>query len=216
MERDITAALAAWLAAGRRQVGQALIVETDGRFELRHADDRDRDDLVFHEGPQAARFLAQFDDASVFRPLKTAPNLRHGWRLALASLDELHRALDYLYPAMLGVWVSHELGVLRPVCLRETLGRQTGMYRVTQKITDAAADNLIGNFCRTDGGCLKTILWQIAPEVPLTHLPAVKFDPTIAQATADTAGLPLLCHEPCNLLVAAVRSEVKRSSSPNS
>jgi hypothetical protein len=93
--------------------------------------------------------------------------------------------------------------------LRDTLARQTGMYAVTKKITDAQAQMMIGGFCRTDGGCLKRILWDVAPGVPVTSLPAEKFQ---MRGAADT--LPLLCHEACNLLVAKAREVVKKSEVP--
>jgi sirohydrochlorin cobaltochelatase len=82
------------------------------------------------------------------------------------------------------------------------------MYRITQKLTDAQAQRLIGQTCRSDGGCLKTILWRISPEVPVATLPADKFRP---EATPSGA-LPLLCHEACNLLVAAARKLVKEET----
>ena len=97
--------------------------------------------------------------------------------MTVADLADLRRALDYFYPAMLGVWLSHERGELRAVPLRETLDRQTGMYRVTQKITDDQAQEMIGGFCRTDGGCLKRILWPIAPERPDPHAAARRNSP---------------------------------------
>ncbi len=163
-------------------------------------------DPIEYSGPEAARDLAHFDDSGKFRPLKTAPNLRHGWRLSVADLAELRRVLDYFYPAMLGIWLSQQRGELVPVPLRETLARQTGMYAVTKKITDTQAQTLIGGFCRTDGGCLKQILWPIAPGLPITSLPAEKFRPD-----AQPGAMPLLCQEACNLLVAKAREVVKKS-----
>ena len=47
-----------------------------------------------------------------YRPLKTAPNLRHGWRLEVANLAELRLALDLFYPgrlAALAAWEAHRL-----------------------------------------------------------------------------------------------------------
>ena len=35
--------------------------------------------------------IARFDDSGAYRPLKTAPNLRHGWRLELATLGAVGR-----------------------------------------------------------------------------------------------------------------------------
>ena len=194
VKRSLTQSLAVWLEAGRTRIGQIVILETADGWELRHADDLGRGDLVKSEGANAARHLANLDDAGAYRPLKTAPNLRRGWRLALRDVDELRRALDYFYPAMTAVWLSHTLGELRPVAFRETLGRQTGMYRVTQKITDDQARTMIDSFC---AGCLKCRLWD-------------------EQVPVDEAGsIPLLCQEACNLLVAEARKVVKAEMSPS-
>jgi hypothetical protein len=110
---------------------------------------------------------------------------------------------------MIGIWASHQHGTLTVVPLRDTLARQSGMYAVTKKISDAQAQTMIGEFCRTDGGCLKRILWPIAPGVPVTSLPAEKFE-----AVAAPNSLPLLCHEACNLLVARARVVVKKEEAP--
>jgi sirohydrochlorin cobaltochelatase len=207
--RDLTKQLGAWLDAGGSEIGELVIVRRGGGFELCHRADLGRSDLRAESTPEAARALANYDDAGKFRPLKTAPNLRRGWKVCVADHGELRRALDYFYPAMLGVWVSHERGELAPVALRETLGRQTGMYRVTQKLTDEQAQTLIGGFCRSDVGCLKHLLWPIAQGVPISTLPVEKL-----RAPSAGASLPLLCHEACNLLVAQARTVVKKSESP--
>jgi sirohydrochlorin cobaltochelatase len=207
--RDITAALSRWLAAGFRQIGQVRIMAMEAGFELRHVEDADRADLEDFRAPEAARHLSVYDDSGAFRPLRTAPNLRHGWRLHLADLGELRRALDHFYPSMLGVLLSHETGELRVQHLRETLNRQTGMYAVTKKLTDEQANEMVGGFCRSDGGCLKTILWQVADGVPVTTLPASKFDPAANQSGGHAPAIPMLCHEICNLLVAKARTVAK-------
>ena len=124
----------------------------------------------------------------------TSPRIRVR-RLVLADVAAVRRALDYFYPAMTGVWLSHTRGELVPVVLRETLARQTGMYRVTQKLTDAQARALIDTFC---AGCLKHRLWEIAAPNPTP--PAF-----------PARSLPLLCHEACNLLVAQAREAVKKA-----
>lgn len=195
MSRDVNKALADWLAAGGERIGQIVIQREADGWELRHAEDAARTDLALQEDAEAARHLANLDAAGIFRPLKTAPNLVHGWRLVLPDAAAVRRALDYFYPAMTGVWLSHLRGELMPVVLRETLGRQTGMYRVTQKLTDPQARALIDTVC---AGCLKHRLWEIATLNP--------------QAPAFPAGsLPLLCHEACNLLVAKAREIVKKA-----
>ena len=93
------------------------------------------------------------------------------------------------------------------------------MYRVAAKISDEQIDDLVGDFCRSDGGCLRTILWKrdTSDKIPSPRLPSEKFDPAVDQylkkeprpATAATESIPLLCQEACNLLVAACRDTVK-------
>lgn len=206
MMANHTQAFTAWIANGGREIGEIHLEPVAEGFVLSHREDVSRTDVIAFSGAEAARDLSHFDDDGKFRPLKTAPNLRHGWKLHLADIGELRRALDYFYPAMLGVWLSQQRGQLVSVPLRETLGRQTGMYAVTKKITDVQAQTMIGSFCRSDGGCLKQILWTIAPGVPVTSLPAEKF-----RADAPENALPLLCHEACNLLVAQARQVVKKA-----
>ena len=219
MSRDLTGALAKWLEAGCTQIGEIAIRKHGVGFELRHHADDVLEGLSTWTRPEDARSLANLDAENKFRPLKTAPNLRRGWRLVLPDVASLRRALDYFYPAMLGVLLSHERHELEPVALRETLGRQTGMYAVTRKISDEQADELIGRFCKSERGdiargfpgCLKTILWRISNETPIASLPPGKFDGSKNQVGNDAPALPMLCHEACNLLVARARETVKKS-----
>lgn len=203
--RDTTREFAAWLEAGGHRVGQVEIQRVGEGWELRHLDDAGRADAETFTRWQDARAIANADDAGAFRPLKTAPNLRHGWRLVLRDIGEVRRALDFFYPAMFGVWLAHRSGQLAPVELRGTLARQTGMYRITQKLTDDQAQRLVGNQCRSDSGCLKIILWRISSGVPIATLPAEKF----RAESAAPGCLPLLCHEACNILIAGARKIVK-------
>jgi sirohydrochlorin cobaltochelatase len=196
--------LAAWLAAGETRIGELAIL---GRYELRHHLDCNAEGLARHSRPEAAHEISLYDDAGNYRPLKTAPTLRRGWRLTLETIEQLHEALDFFYPAMLAARLAMQQQRLEPTPLRATLNRQSGMYAVTKKISDPAADSLVGSFCRSDGGCLKTILWEIAPGVPITSLPPEKFDPS-----AGRGAIPLLCAEACNLLVAKVREAVKKEA----
>jgi len=209
--RDTTQEFERWLRAGGKRVGQISIVPAGAGWELRHADDAARDGLATFSKYEDARTLATLDDAGAYRALKTAPNLRHGWRLVLPDAQAVRLALDDFYPAMLGVWLAHGRGEVVPVELRETLGRQTGMYRITQKLSDEQAQRLIAKQCRTNGGCLKTILWRISAGVSVPLLPPEKF--RADAALADT--LPLLCQEACNFLVAAARKLVKDETPPS-
>jgi sirohydrochlorin cobaltochelatase len=205
-------ALGDWLAAGLRCIGQiAIECRDDGSFMLRHRDDAARSDLADHGHAEDAAELARFDDAGNYRPLKTAPNLRHGWRLRLQSLGDLRTAVDLFYPGRLAAFFAFEKQELVATPLRATLGRQSGMYRIAAQIDDPAADELVGNFCRSDGGCLRTILWRRDTEgtVASTRLPVEKFDPIFDQTGGGRPVVPLLCQEACNLLVAEARKVVQ-------
>ena len=195
-----------------RRIGQIAIQKLDGGgFALSHCDDEGCDDLQLFRSAEDAIELSKFDDAGNYRPLKTAPNLRHDWRLELATLAQLRRALDYFYPGRLAAFGAWKNGQLRTTPLRETLDRQSGMYRVAAKISDEQIDNVVGNFCRSDGGCLRTILWKRDRRgtIPSTKLPPEKFDPAYDQTGHAQRCIPLLCQESCNLLVAECRKVVK-------
>jgi hypothetical protein len=165
-------------------LGQILIRKTNDGFVLSHREDDAPNDLQTCRNTEEAVEIAKYDDAGGYRPLKTAPNLRHGWRLTLKTLEELKRALDYFYPGRLAVFAAWKTGQLRTTNLRDTLDRQSGMYRAAAKISDAQIDDVVGDFCRSDGGCLRTILWKRDSHgtVSSTKLPNEKFDPIYDQA----------------------------------
>jgi hypothetical protein len=215
-------------------LGQILVQESGGNFVLSHRDDDTHTLSETFRNSQEAIEIAKYNDAGNYRPLKTAPNLRHGWRMELGTEEELTRALDHFYPGRVAIFVAWQRGQLRTTSLRETLDRQSGMYRIAANISDAQIDDLVGRFCRSNGGCLRTILWKRDQlgAIASTKLPKQKFDPAsdqgrtpsepgasaFAKATADKASratgtvpatVPLLCQEPCNLLVAACRKVVK-------
>ncbi len=208
--------------------GQISVRKSGKSFVLCHRDDDARDDLETFRNAEDAIEIARNDDAGNYRPLKTAPNLRHGWRMELERSDELRRALDHFYPGRLAIFIAWQRAQLRTTPLREALNRQSGMYRIAAKISDAQIDDLVVDFCRSNGGCLRTILWKRDHRgaIASTKLPKKKFDPAwdqvqaldgprssvFAKATAEKAApatVPLLCQEPCNLLVAACRKVVK-------
>lgn len=191
--------LAELLAAGGFVLGQVQVMPGP---VLRHVDDTGV--LEIATRPEDAREIAKYDGEGNYRPLKTAPNLRRGWELRLESLDDLRRALDFFYPAALGTWFAFRRNELVPLHLRETLGRQTGRYRVTNLVTDEQAGEAIRNRCNSRTGCLRRQLWRISPEVqsPFTEDPSeIKFD----------GALPILCVEACNLLVADIRPIAKQN-----
>ena len=192
------------------RIGQLEISASAGGFFVCHRDDVGRDDVASREIKNAFE-IAKFDDAGNYRPLKTAPNLRHGWKIFINNAAELQQAVDAIYPGRVAVLHALESGELVTTSLRETLSRQSGMYRVAAKISDQQIDDLVGDFCRSDGGCLRTILWKRDEKktIPSAKLPPEKFDPAADQTGRGKKCIPLLCQEACNLLVAACREKVK-------
>lgn len=209
--------------------GQILVRRRESAgFILSHRDDESLDQLQTYQDAQDAIEIAKYDDTGNYRPLKTAPNLRHGWRLDLATVEELGRASDYFYPSRLAVFTAWKRGYLKTTALRDTLDRQSGMYRVAAKISDPQINDLVADVCRSNGGCLRTILWKRDRNgaIASTKLPKEKFDPGYDQVMAcsrcpegdaraslsEAATAPLLCQEACNLLVAECRKIVKSES----
>lgn len=218
MSPRIRRVLADWLAAGARGIGQIEIRQNGPGFALCHRDDAAREDLATYHSPSDVAELAKFDDEGNYRPLKTAPNLRHGWRLELVDLDALQRALDLFYPGRLAALTAWEANRLTTTPLRETLGRQTGMYRAAARISDEEVDALVDRFCRSQGGqpgCLRAILWarDASGARPSLRLPLDKFIAPLDQTGRGENVMPLLCQEACNLLVADARKVVKERSS---
>ena len=211
--------LQALVAENVSRIGQLEIVPSNGGFVLCHRDDVGRNDLRNGEIDDAFE-IAKFDEAGNYRPLKTAPNLRRGWKIFARDLLQVEQVIDAIYPGRIALLRAFKSGQLTSTSLRETLNRQSGMYRIAAKISDEQIDGLVGNFCRSDGGCLRTILWKrdAGGKIPSSKLPPEKFNPAVDQylsakrprsATAATDSLPLLCQEACNLLVAACRGAVK-------
>lgn len=206
-------------------VGEIVVRKSGGGFVLSHRDDEAKEDLQIFRHSEEAIGIAKYDDAGNYRPLKTAPNLRHCWRLELDTLEAVMRALDYFYPGRLAVFAAWKKGKLQTTPLRETLDRQSGMYRVAAKISDSQIDNVVADFCRSNGGCLRAILWKrdACGAVASTKLPNEKFDPACDQTApcsrrpvgdarashSEAATIPLLCQEACNLLIAECRKIVK-------
>ncbi len=186
------------LVAGKvLRIGQLEIVSSDEGFVLCHRDDVGRNDLKNAEIDDAFE-IAKFDEAGNYRPLKTAPNLRRGWKIFARDLLQVEQVIDAIYPGRLAVLHAFKSGQLTTTSLRETLERQSGMYRIARKISDQQIDELVGDFCRSDGGCLRTILWKrdASDKMASSKLPREKFDPAVDQylkrprsATAAT-GLP--------------------------
>ena len=187
--------LEAAVAEGYHKIGQAVFHSDGDGFLLCHAEDAGRTDLDIFDNPHDASSLALHDDAGAYRPLKTAPNLKRGWRLRVASLADLHLALDLLYPAALANWRALLRNEKIATPLRDTVNRQTGMYRVTGLITDDEAQGIVDSLCRP--GCLRCIQWPIPSDATPPVVPFKEKE------------IPLLCIDACSLLIGEARRVVK-------
>jgi sirohydrochlorin cobaltochelatase len=212
------------LRSGPINLGELVVREIEpGRFLIRHwKDDESPRKLVVETAAIAVLEIVRYDEQGNYRPLKGAPNLRTGWELHLESVAEVRQAIDYFYPGAFSTWLAFNRGEITPVDLRQTLTRQTGMYRVTQRLTGFQAEDLAGRFCQSHSGCLRTIVWTIDGKAPEKYLPRSKFDPQADQleeqkgelskdggAGAPPYRVPFLCVEACNLFVAESRKIVK-------
>ena len=139
-----------------------------------------------------ARALAQHTAAGEFRPLKSAPTLRTGWRLPLANDAELAAALQHLYPGALADWHAARAANPPVTNYRDYVNRQSGMYRITAKLDDAQATGVIRAGCDR-ANCLKRRLWSVAGLEP--------------DAALEKSLIP--CLEPCAVLMELARKTVR-------
>src|ERR1700746_3770333 len=100
MPDPIEAALADVLSGGACDFGQIAIRAVSDCYQLSHRDDVGGADLTITKLKDASD-AAKFDETGAYRPLRTAPNLRHGWLLQVESGTEVRRALEQFYPGRL-------------------------------------------------------------------------------------------------------------------
>lgn len=194
------------LQDGINQIGEvSILTETSGSpYALCHYEDRARTaELAIERGPFAAQEIGKLNEDNEFRFLKGSQDLRRGWLLLLADVDELRQALDLLYPAALGLWLAQQDKTLRVQDLRPKLKRQTGMYRFAHTISDAGAQALVKEECHPTK-CAKRILWNLDEGKPLEESEASRWS-----GRTDKGAIPLLCQEACNHLVSQCRKAAK-------
>lgn len=170
-------------------VGQVRLSVHPSACELRHVADADKPEsdlrlLTIHE----LRELAQFTAEGQFRPLKSAPTLKTGWRAVASTAADLDLALGHLYPGALADWFAMRSPEPPVTGYREFINRQTGMYRIAQTLSDSRAAAVTRAMCHPRH-CLKQRAWQAGDLAP--------------DANAGSGLLP--CLEPCALLLELAR-----------
>jgi len=170
-------------------LAQILLQRSGGDFELRHVDDRTKSATELTEAsPEQAREIAQFTADGAFRPLKSAPSLKSGWRMRVPDTATLELALNQFYPGALADWFATQSPAPPVTNYREFTNRQTGMYRITAMLDDVQAARVVTACCSTEF-CLKRRLWTVA-----------------GHPTDEAAAKSLIpCLEPCALLLEFAR-----------
>lgn len=164
-------ALNAFVAAlsDRMAFAEVQISRRGNVFELRHVTDEDATDSGLEPLEiESLRVLASHTQEGRFRPLKSAPNLRRGWRALAHTGEELERALAHLYPGALSDWFAAGRPNPPVTHYRDFVNRQTGMYRIAQMLTDGQVRDLAHAGCHRDA-CLKRRLWggpELAADEP--------------------------------------------------
>jgi hypothetical protein len=184
-------------------IAQVLLRRQPDGWQLRHTTDRLVAEAALKEVDLTGlRDLAQFTQSGSFRPLKSAPNLRSGWKTNIGSLADLGMALNYFYPGFLADWYAihcrkSEGAPFSITHYREFTGRQTGMYRITQQLTDSQAAITIRACCHPRF-CLKQRLWTVGGQAP---------------DQAETKSL-IPCLEPCAVMLEFTRTVARLEQSP--
>jgi len=174
-------------------IGQVVARRLERGFELRHLSDRAAaaDALSTLNGTEL-RAWAQSAAGGAFRPLKSAPNLRSGWRAIAADGAALDLLLHHLYPGAVSDWFAAQSAPPPVTSYRQFTARQTGMYRVTTKLNDAVAGAAIRACCHVDF-CLKRRLWSVEGLEP--------------DAAGQKSIIP--CLEPCALMLEFARKAAR-------
>ncbi len=176
--------------------GQVVAHPCPNGWELRHVADAGRDAAGLQALPPGAlREWADTADDGLFRPLKSAPTLRRGWRCLVSSHDDLELALGGVYPGGLGDWWAVRTGQGGPTSFREFMGRQTGVYRGVRGLADEAARAVVRACCHA-GSCIKDRRWAV--------------EGMVDGEPGGHGSIP--CLEPCALVLEAARTMARMAS----
>lgn len=188
-------AITALLRAIDRELifADVLIRRAEMAFDLRHVRDAAAgDDQLTPVAIPQLRELANHDSSGRFRPLKSAPDLRSGWRARARDSAELELALNHLYPGAVADWHAAQSSPPPITGFREFTERQTGMYRITHKLSDDQAATVIRAGCHSRH-CLKRRLWSV---------PGLPPDDAAAKSVIP-------CLEPCAVLLEFARKSMR-------
>jgi hypothetical protein len=205
-----------------REWGQVAVtarLTDDGRrrYALCHVDeaDADHDDLETYTDPYEARRLRKRDDDGDYRPLSTAPTLRHGWAFVDLDPAAVVRAVEGFYPATVANWHREREGDLDVTHWHETVSRQTGIYGVVRTWDRGEGHdhvNWVAEACCDDSQCLKRREWEYDEGTPLDVPGGDRRSPSNRTQSGDGGDGVFPCREPCSLVIAAARKWTRLES----
>ncbi|MDB6038414.1 MAG: hypothetical protein JWM99_2255 [Verrucomicrobiales bacterium] len=174
-------------------IAQVLVRKVVTGFDLVHVADQELvPGKLLRLTREELRRWVQRTEAAVFRPLKSSPSLAPGWTYHCADIDALYDALLIIYPGFVPDWYAASSGQPPVTDYREYTSRQTGMYRITQMLSDSQAADVILAVCDARF-CLKRRLWSVAG-----------LDSDVA---ASKSVIP--CLEPCAILLEYARKSMR-------
>jgi sirohydrochlorin cobaltochelatase len=144
---------------GEVQIGELIVTHKDVRVF--------GDEAPTHIIKTPAELRARMRE-NPFRPLSTVKGLPRGWVAPAQSLDEVCAIIETVYPNILPYW-DDKKGDITP--FRETIARQTGIYRPLAELDEASIEDVTNAVCST---CIRTPTWR------------------------NGAFLPIMCDEACN------------------
>lgn len=198
MPTFLSPALTAWISRVTPEFVWAEVWarRTETGIELRHQTDAaEPAERLQTLSPSDLLVWSQTDARGAFRPNRTAPGLRPGWRVTTRDATTLETALEGLYPGAVADWYAVATGAARPAPFREFTGRQTGMYRGIGRLDDAAAASVVRAGCDAVF-CLRCRVWP-APGLE-------------ADSGSGKSAIP--CLEPCALLLEFSRQAARAAS----
>jgi sirohydrochlorin cobaltochelatase len=194
------AAFIAWIdeggPAGRVFLETRVRLLEPGRYEIRHVADAGKgpNELRRHSDPADALAITRWTESGVYRPLRTAPDLRSGWILEDLTADDLWEAYAALYPVAPVHWYLERVGRLPTTPFRAAAARQTGIYAPVKALTDEQVEVVTASRCGPEG-CLRRVAWPVSEGVP-------------SAPGSESVEETVPCPEPCSLFFTEAREVV--------
>ena len=211
-------AFLSWIRAGKgsaRSFLQTVVrCSGEGGYELRHARDRylPSTELETIEDLSRVLGLTRLAPDGAYRPLRSAPDLVRGWRIAGLADGELWEVYGDLYPAAPVHWHLHREGRLRITPFRELASSQTGVYAEVGRRSDAEIGALVGSICSAEHCLREPVWWREAAEPTLASNRSTAYRGTSSgggrrESSPSEGCTRVPCPRPCAVFLSAAASD---------